>query len=403
MQEADDVKPRRSSLTSGLTESTVTLDEALKLLSLPRELGAHPESGQPIVAGLGRFGPYIKHGDDYRSLEADDDLFTVDLAGARAARGAEEQGRRQAAAKRVIRQIEATDGGAPLQVLEGRYGPYVTDGDDERLDSARRRSGDAVARGRARAARGAAQAAPTSGRRRRAAPARTRRRRRAAAHAAIGGPASATRSRAKRKAAAAKPPTASPLGQARELMRVTIVGGGLAGCEAAWQAASRGVPVTLYEMRPVRPTAVHKTDRLAELVCSNSFRGDKLDNAVGLLKEEMRRPRIARDARGGGEPRACRRRAGRRSRALRRDGHRRARRASADHHRARGSRRRFPSSEQQPGHRRDRSADVGRAVGRPRALVGRIICTSTTPSARSSSPRPSIAARCFAHRGGVEA
>jgi methylenetetrahydrofolate--tRNA-(uracil-5-)-methyltransferase len=72
-------------------------------------------------------------------------------------------------------------------------------------------------------------------------------------------------------------------------MSVRIVGGGLAGSEAAWQAASQGVRVTLYEMRPVRPTAVHKTDRLAELVCSNSFRGDKLDNAVGLLKEEMRR------------------------------------------------------------------------------------------------------------------
>src|SRR6188508_3382725 len=72
-------------------------------------------------------------------------------------------------------------------------------------------------------------------------------------------------------------------------MGVRVVGGGLAGSEAAWQAASRGVRVTLYEMRPVRPTAVHKTDRLAELVCSNSFRGDKLDNAVGLLKEEMRR------------------------------------------------------------------------------------------------------------------
>jgi methylenetetrahydrofolate--tRNA-(uracil-5-)-methyltransferase len=70
---------------------------------------------------------------------------------------------------------------------------------------------------------------------------------------------------------------------------ITIIGGGLAGSEAAWQAASRGVPVRLDEMRPVRPTAVHKTDRLAELVCSNSFRGDKLDNAVGLLKEEMRR------------------------------------------------------------------------------------------------------------------
>src|SRR5436853_5086307 len=70
---------------------------------------------------------------------------------------------------------------------------------------------------------------------------------------------------------------------------VTIIGGGLAGSEAAWQAASYGVRVTLCEMRPLKPTAVHKTDGLAELVCSNSFRGDKLDNAVGLLKEEMRR------------------------------------------------------------------------------------------------------------------
>ncbi len=72
-------------------------------------------------------------------------------------------------------------------------------------------------------------------------------------------------------------------------MRVHIIGGGLAGCEAAWQAATLGVPVTLHEMRPRVPTAVHRTDRLAELVCSNSFRSDKLDNAVGLLKEEMRR------------------------------------------------------------------------------------------------------------------
>ena len=70
---------------------------------------------------------------------------------------------------------------------------------------------------------------------------------------------------------------------------IHIIGGGLAGCEAAWQAASLGVPVVLHEMRPARPTAVHKTDQLAELVCSNSLRGDKLDNAVGLLKEEMRR------------------------------------------------------------------------------------------------------------------
>jgi methylenetetrahydrofolate--tRNA-(uracil-5-)-methyltransferase len=69
---------------------------------------------------------------------------------------------------------------------------------------------------------------------------------------------------------------------------VHVIGGGLAGSEAAWQIASRGVPVTLHEMRPAVPTAVHGTDRLAELVCSNSFRSDKLDNAVGLLKEELR-------------------------------------------------------------------------------------------------------------------
>jgi methylenetetrahydrofolate--tRNA-(uracil-5-)-methyltransferase len=69
---------------------------------------------------------------------------------------------------------------------------------------------------------------------------------------------------------------------------VTIIGGGLAGSEAAWQLAQRGVSVRLYEMRPVQQTAAHHTDQLAELVCSNSFRSDSLDAAVGLLKEEMR-------------------------------------------------------------------------------------------------------------------
>jgi methylenetetrahydrofolate--tRNA-(uracil-5-)-methyltransferase len=71
---------------------------------------------------------------------------------------------------------------------------------------------------------------------------------------------------------------------------VHIVGGGLAGSEAAWQLAQAGIPVTLHEMRPLRETAAHKTDGYAELVCSNSFRSDDKDhNAVGLLHEEMRR------------------------------------------------------------------------------------------------------------------
>lgn len=71
---------------------------------------------------------------------------------------------------------------------------------------------------------------------------------------------------------------------------IHIIGGGLAGAEAAWQAAQTGVPVVLHEMRPIRGTAAHRTERLAELVCSNSFRADDSDtNAVGLLHYEMRR------------------------------------------------------------------------------------------------------------------
>jgi methylenetetrahydrofolate--tRNA-(uracil-5-)-methyltransferase len=75
-----------------------------------------------------------------------------------------------------------------------------------------------------------------------------------------------------------------------QLKPIHIIGGGMAGSEAAWQAAQMGVPVILHEMRPVRGTEAHKTDGLAELVCSNSFRSDDKDyNAVGLLHEEMRR------------------------------------------------------------------------------------------------------------------
>ena len=70
---------------------------------------------------------------------------------------------------------------------------------------------------------------------------------------------------------------------------VSVIGAGLAGSEAAWQLAKRGIQVNLYEMRPCLSSPAHHTDSFAELVCSNSFRGDKLSNAVGLLKEEMRR------------------------------------------------------------------------------------------------------------------
>lgn len=72
-------------------------------------------------------------------------------------------------------------------------------------------------------------------------------------------------------------------------MTVKVIGAGLAGCEAAWQLAQRGVDVALYEMKPQKMTPAHHSQNFAELVCSNSLRGDRLENAVGLLKEELRR------------------------------------------------------------------------------------------------------------------
>src|SRR3970040_327015 len=74
-----------------------------------------------------------------------------------------------------------------------------------------------------------------------------------------------------------------------QITELTVLRGGVAGCEAAWQAAERGVTVALYEMRPTRPTAAHKTDQLAELVCSNSLGSSEITNAAGILKDEWRR------------------------------------------------------------------------------------------------------------------
>jgi DNA topoisomerase-1 len=120
-------KPKRASLQGGMTESTVTLDEALRLLSLPREVGLHPDDGQPITANFGRFGPYVKHGDEFRSLESEDDVFTISLDAALALLRAPKQSRRrQATQKKVLRELSRD--GATIKVLAGRYGPYVTDG-----------------------------------------------------------------------------------------------------------------------------------------------------------------------------------------------------------------------------------------------------------------------------------
>ena len=73
------------------------------------------------------------------------------------------------------------------------------------------------------------------------------------------------------------------------MKEVTVIGAGLAGSEAAWQLAQRGIPVILREMKPQKKSPAHHSNDFAELVCSNSLRGDRLENAVGLLKEELRR------------------------------------------------------------------------------------------------------------------
>jgi DNA topoisomerase-1 len=122
-------KPRRASLGRNFSEETITLEDALKLLSLPRELGVG-DDGEPIVANIGRFGPYVKHGSEFRSLEPGDDVYTITLERARELLAQEKKSiRRQRSAPKELRVIgEHPDTKAVVKVLDGRYGPYVTDG-----------------------------------------------------------------------------------------------------------------------------------------------------------------------------------------------------------------------------------------------------------------------------------
>jgi DNA topoisomerase-1 len=123
-------KPRRASLPRGVAEADVDLALALRLLSLPRVLGGHPGDGQDVVASVGRFGPYVKHGEEFRSLEPDDDVYTVSLERALALLAAPKQARRrQSATRTVLRELGVReDTGAAVRLLDGRYGPYVSDG-----------------------------------------------------------------------------------------------------------------------------------------------------------------------------------------------------------------------------------------------------------------------------------
>jgi len=120
-------KPKRASLQADMTESTITLEEALTLLSLPRVVGLHPDDNEPIVTNFGRFGPYVKHGDEFRSLESEDDVFKIGFdAALELIRAPKVSRRRQSAQKKVLKEL--TSNGTTFKLLAGRYGPYVTDG-----------------------------------------------------------------------------------------------------------------------------------------------------------------------------------------------------------------------------------------------------------------------------------
>ncbi len=127
-QEEDGPKPKRSSLPKGVSPDDVSLELALGLLSLPRLLGEHPGKGGEVKAGLGRYGPFVVHEGDFRSLQSEDDVLTVDLDRALALLAQPKAGRRRAAPK-VLRELGPhPEDGEPMQILEGRYGPYVKHG-----------------------------------------------------------------------------------------------------------------------------------------------------------------------------------------------------------------------------------------------------------------------------------
>ena len=126
---SEDEKPKRSSVPKGVDAATIDLEKALQLLSLPREVGLHPETGKPITAGLGRYGPFVLHDGLYANLESIEDVLTVGLNRAvtllaeKAAGGG--KGRFQRAKPTVLKDLGEHPAGGKIEVLSGRYGPYV--------------------------------------------------------------------------------------------------------------------------------------------------------------------------------------------------------------------------------------------------------------------------------------
>ena len=124
---AEGEKPKRASIPKNMDPAELTLEQALSLLALPRQVGAHPETGKPIVSGFGRYGPFVEHDGRYANLESPDDVFTVGLnrAVALLAERASKGPRRSTVLKALGDHPEL---GGPVQILDGRYGPYVKHG-----------------------------------------------------------------------------------------------------------------------------------------------------------------------------------------------------------------------------------------------------------------------------------
>jgi len=123
----DNKKPPRASLPKGWSASDIELEKALKLLSLPREIGAHPEDGQIIEAGIGRYGPFVRHGRTYANLKDPEDVFNIGMN-----RAVEElakkvlSGNSRGATSKALKELgEHPDGGGLVNVMDGRYGPYI--------------------------------------------------------------------------------------------------------------------------------------------------------------------------------------------------------------------------------------------------------------------------------------
>jgi DNA topoisomerase I len=126
------VKPKRASIPRGWDVNELDLDRALALLALPREVGLHPESGKPITAGIGRYGPFVLHDGTFANLDSVEEVFSVginravSLIAEKLAGGG--RGRGRAAAKALKELGEHPDGGGKITVRDGKYGPYVNHG-----------------------------------------------------------------------------------------------------------------------------------------------------------------------------------------------------------------------------------------------------------------------------------